>query len=146
MGCSRGCYSRYFNHVIRINFVIGTIAILLYILNNKVMKPSLDSYFLNSHFNDVIGGLLIVAFANLVSAVGGQARLSLYSVWRIISFTFVVGLFWEYVTPLYHRGVSDPWDVIAYMGGGLLYWVLARISFNSITKRNSATNTHADVR
>ncbi|TVX93181.1 hypothetical protein [Paenibacillus agilis] len=146
MGRSRSRHSRYFNHVIRINFVIGTLAILLYILNNKIMKPSLDSYFLYSHFNDVMGGLLIVAFANLASAIGGQARMSLYSIWRIIGFTFVVGLFWEYVTPLYHRGVSDPWDVIAYMSGGALYWVLARISFTRITKSTSATNAHAHVR
>ncbi|MBD8497374.1 hypothetical protein [Paenibacillus arenosi] len=146
MGRGRSRHSRYYNHVIRINVGIGTIAILLYIVNNQVMKPSWNVYFLHSHFNDVIGGILIVAFTNLASAIGGQARLNLYSVWRILSFTLVVGLFWEYVTPLYHQGVTDPWDVIAYMSGGVLYWALARICFKRITKQSSTTNTHAHVR
>jgi hypothetical protein len=44
---------------------------------------------------------------------------------RIIPFTLLVGLFWEYVTPLYRISkVSDPFDLIAYVAGSVTYFLI----------------------
>ena len=47
--------------------------------------------------------------------------------WQIEALLLLAGLFWEYVTPLFRENtVSDIWDVVAYMMGGFLYWILTR--------------------
>ena len=39
---------------------------------------------------------------------------------------FCCGVFWEYVTPLFRvETVSDPFDILTYIVGGILYWLLS---------------------
>jgi hypothetical protein len=44
----------------------------------------------------------------------------------IMFLSFGAGLFWEYVTPLYCESTSDPFDLGAYMLGGLAYFITVR--------------------
>lgn len=40
---------------------------------------------------------------------------------------FFSGVFWEYVTPIFRQNtVSDVWDILAYMAGGFMYWLIDR--------------------
>jgi len=80
-------------------------------------------WFLTCYFHDILAGILIVSLTNLLLK---QLRLPpLGSFGTVSCFVLLCGLFWEYVTPLYlPRAVSDPWDLLAYWGGGLIYLLL----------------------
>ena len=46
---------------------------------------------------------------------------------------FQCGTIWEYVTPLFRKNtVSDIGDIVAYMIGGIVYWLINKI----LIKRN----------
>ncbi|ADU31051.1 hypothetical protein [Evansella cellulosilytica] len=71
---------------------------------------------------------MIVAIANTIILIGKQNHLYINSFLKVSSFTFVVGIFWEYVTPMYlSNSVTDPWDIVAYMFGGCIYWLTTTI-------------------
>ena len=45
--------------------------------------------------------------------------------WHIIILMFFCGLYWELIVPLYRtNSVSDFWDIIAYIVGGVTYRLL----------------------
>lgn len=119
---------------IRVSSTAGSSAILLYIINRLYLKNLFEWTFIQHYFNDVLAGVLIVAMANVFAVIGGQRRLLLISFVRILVFTFVCGVFWEYVTPLYLAySVSDPLDVFAYMVGGTLYWGIIRLMQHKVS-------------
>jgi hypothetical protein len=117
------------NHHRNIYGVNGTLILLivpLYLLNRLLLKDELSWSFLSSHFNDVLAGLLLLPSYNLLALVCRQHNLLLLRFTHILTFTLVVGLFWEYITPLYRESsTSDPLDILAYLLGGLIYWLVA---------------------
>ena len=115
--------------LIQWSLLVGTAALLLYIVNRLYLKGVMDWLFIQHYFNDVLAGMVIVAFVNILAVLGNQRRLLLIHIFRILLFTFFCGVFWEYVTPLYlSYSVADPFDVLAYMTGGMLYWAVIRIA------------------
>lgn len=79
---------------------------------------------MSCYFNDTIGGMTFVAYCNIVFSFYNRKMVKL---WQIEALLFFAGLFWEYVTPIFRENtVSDIWDVVAYMMGGFLYWILTR--------------------
>ena len=118
------------------SFSAGFGALLLYILNKFYLRDLLNWSFGKYYLNDVLAGLLIVGIVNILSIYGNQRRLLLIRLPRILVFTFLCGVFWEYITPLYlHYSISDPFDVVAYMFGGFCYWIVIRM--NSVNRPNS---------
>lgn len=100
----------------------------LYVLNRWLLQPMLSGAVLNffsGYFNDILAGCLILAFVNLLLTI---AKLpALQYLLPCLIFIFICGLFWELVTPLYlARSVGDPWDIAAYLAGGLLWYLLRR--------------------
>ena len=107
------------------------ITLVLYLFNRFVLKPNLDSsvfsYLIKYHFNDYLGGILIIAYFNFILS------LSIYS-YRLTSLiacagsTLLCGLFWEYIFPMiYPRGTADFFDVIAYVLGGCTYSLIVQV-------------------
>ena len=118
------------------SFSAGFGALILYILNKFYLRDLLNWSFGKYYLNDVLAGILIVGIVNILSIYGNQRRLLLIKLPRILIFTFLCGMFWEYVTPLYiHYSVSDPIDVVAYMFGGFCYWIMVRL--NRVISPNS---------
>lgn len=51
--------------------------------------------------------------------------------WRIELLMFFCGIFWEYIAPMFRANtVSDTWDMLAYMIGGFLYWIITKKEMN----------------
>lgn len=68
---------------------------------------------------------MIVAITNFFIMLWKQYQLYLFHLKKILVFTLVVGVFWEFITPLYmSTSVADLWDIFAYMVGGTIYWIV----------------------
>ena len=116
------------NKLFRISILTGIATPLLYIVNRFFLKNLFDWSFIQHYFHDVLAGMLIVSIVNTMALLGNQRRLLQIHLFRILFFTLVCGLFWEYVTPLYLTySVSDPLDIAAYMFGGVVYWGIIRV-------------------
>ena len=106
--------------------IIGTTLILYFI--NQHLKSNISFSFLqwvmSCYFNDFIGGITFVAYCNIFFELHRRPTKNLILIETLLLFS---GLFWEYITPIYsHDTISDPWDIVAYMCGGLIYWLLVR--------------------
>lgn len=103
-------------------------SILLYGLNEWVLKPRTGHAFFLGHFNDVLAMGLLLPYSNVLLGLYTGRDLRLLRLWPLLLFTLAVGVFWEVVTPLYYAtSVGDPWDVLAYFVGGFLYYGLVRV-------------------
>lgn len=89
---------------------------------------------MSSYFNDIIGSITFMAYTNLILSF---RKIILSKLWQIELLMFSCGVFWEFITPIYRADtVSDIFDVLAYMVGGILYWLLVRKEKISIEKPN----------
>ena len=112
----------------RLSVLLGVGAFLLYALNKFYIAVQLNWSFAQNYLNDVLAGLLVVAVVNILALLSNEGRLLLTRLGRVLFFTLLCGVFWEYVTPLYlHYSVSDPFDVAAYMFGGFLNWGIIKV-------------------
>lgn len=133
--------------------LVGALA--LFALNEHAVKPAIEGaplcadagltiveLVIRGYFNDFLGGLAFLAYANLLMAfVRPRCRIRRLSV--TLAFIAACGLFWEYVAPLFVPGsVSDPWDVLAYCLGGATYWA-AQILWTCAREKSNAI--HGDV-
>lgn len=98
----------------------------LYEANNALVKPlrlpGPAGAFFGGHFNDVVAGFAFLAYTNvLFDVVKPSRRLTRLRV--VAPYALLCGLFWEVVDPaLLKPSVSDPWDLLCYVAGALLYW------------------------
>lgn len=107
------------------NLLIIGITIILYIIN-QIIKTKIPvnaiRWFMSCYFNDTIGGITFIAYCNIIF---GFKNKKINKLWQIELLLFFAGLFWEYVTPIFRiNTVSDIWDILAYMIGGVLYWLI----------------------
>ena len=117
----------------RHNFIIVTITLVLYAVNQLIKtKISIKflRWFMSCYFNDFIGSITFIAYCNVILSFCNKEMTKLSQILLII---FSAGLFWEYVTPLFRKNtVSDIGDIVAYMIGGIVYWLINKI----LIKRN----------
>lgn len=103
------------------------ITIILYLFNQTFkskISVELIRWFMCCYFNDMIGGITFTAYCNLVLSFNNK---KLVKIWQIELLMFVCGIFWEYVTPLFRKStVTDNWDIVAYMIGGIFYCIIIR--------------------
>lgn len=113
--------------MIRKNLIFIIVTIALYIIN-QVIKTRIPiepiRWYLSCYFNDTIGGITFIAYCNIVF---GLYKRKMTKLWQIELLLLVAGIFWEYITPLFRASTTtDIWDIVAYMTGGFLYWILVR--------------------
>lgn len=90
------------------------------------------------YFNDFLGGLAFMAYTNLLISLV-QPRYRIRNPLIGIAYIFCCGLFWEYAAPLFvSDSVSDPWDVLAYCLGAVLYWAIVGVKKITCRRAESA--------
>lgn len=114
----------------RKNTYIIVITLVLYLINQIVktrisIKPL--RWFLSCYFNDTIGGITFMAYCGIVLDFFYKKMMKL---WQILLLMACCGFFWEYITPLYRNTISDLWDILAYVCGGFIYWLIVRGNCN----------------
>ena len=96
-------------------------------LFNKYSVDALDykhiKGFLCGYLNDILGTVIFLLYLCIVFSF--LKRKFIFRYFHIIIITFLCGIFWEYLTPIYRTDtISDPWDILAYMFGGTLFWYI----------------------
>ncbi|MDR3860977.1 MAG: hypothetical protein Q3X65_02815, partial [Flavonifractor sp.] len=107
--------------------VIGA-AVLLYACNKLWFLPAVSGplrLFLAWYFSDLLAGALLLALVELLLALGRVSPIR--SVPAAAGYLLACGLFLELAPLLYKpSSVCDPWDLLAYLAGGLLALPLER--------------------
>ena len=94
---------------------------------------------MNCWFNDIVGGCTFIALVNLLLSWYGYRTFS--NIIYISAILLLCGIFWEYVTPLFrHSTTSDPYDILAYISGGIIYTIILKINaYVKIRRQNTYT-------
>lgn len=113
-------------HRLNNNIKLGLIVFIIYVFNRFILK-SLDlpyiSYFLKNHFNDFLGGILFCCYVNALLFYNKKKLITNF--FLLFSFMLIVSIIWEYIFPLFLKySTSDMLDIIAYMCGTFLYYLL----------------------
>lgn len=107
--------------------ILGIAVLLIYTINKLYLTDVVDTQFIKNHLNDVLAGVVLLCYINALSTISNQPKLIVTKLLTVVLITLASGLFWEYITPLYlSKSTSDPLDVIAYITGGLFYWIVGR--------------------
>ena len=109
------------------NIFLIIVTLILYCVN-QLIKTKIPfahvKWFLACYFNDMVGGITFMAYCGIIFDLFNRKMMNL---WEIELLMVGCGCFWEYITPLYRAiTVSDPWDILAYAGGGFIYWLVIR--------------------
>lgn len=114
------------NYWLKKNIIFSIIFFLIYILN-RIFKSYINfpiiSYICQYHLNDFIGGLLFCSYLNILLLLNHKKPL--VKIIQLYLLMVPVAISWEYIFPLFLTySTSDIIDVIMYLLGTLLYYVL----------------------
>ena len=92
----------------------------------ETVRLPLISYILKCYFNDWLAGIGMIAYLNLLRSVSSLRRGRVEDIPSAAFVCFICGLLWEYALPaLTRHGTSDPWDIAAYILGGISYVLIS---------------------
>lgn len=99
-------------------------------------------YLCKCHINDCIGGIVFSAYVNIVLGLWKYPPIT--KLFHICVMMLCCGVVWEYVCPLFlDYSVSDFWDILSYVLGGVLYYCFKKgIKKQRTTKENLWENTY----
>ena len=113
----------------RNNALIIVSSLLLYIGNQHIKEwmlwPRWIKLVLTCYFNDILAGVLIISYTNFILSFYNGGSKEIRSIKYIELLVLVCGLFWEYISPIFRTDqVTDPIDILAYLAGGIIYYVI----------------------
>lgn len=100
--------------------------LVLYCVSRAIMMPRIGPGVWASHGHDLLAVPTLAAFLSCYLVAMQAPVHAMLKLGPIMVLSLGAGLFWEYVTPLYCESTSDPFDLAAYMLGGLAYFVTVR--------------------
>ena len=100
----------------------------IYLTNNLVLKQVLTGAlgeFAKGYLNDLFAPIFLLAYSNvLLSRINHR----IHKLWQMLILIGVAGIVWEYLAPLVKpSSISDPYDLVCYFVGAVLYWILLKI-------------------
>ncbi len=117
-------------------YVIAATAV-LYCFNRFFLKSHTSgwiNYLLRCHFNDFLCGALFTAYSNVFLQT---RKVMLNKLPHILAYCFCAGLVWEFVAPFIRKYSTPDWiDILCYMLGGFVYWLLLRLKIGSSKREN----------
>ncbi|MGN0638202.1 MAG: hypothetical protein ACI4J0_07500 [Huintestinicola sp.] len=109
------------------NITSAFVSLAMCLINRRVrtmVGEGVLGFFLRCYFNDIAGSITFMSLANIfLMFLGSQG---IVKPLHIEALLLGAGLFWEYGAPLIRSDtVSDPVDILAYLLGGVIYWLVA---------------------
>lgn len=119
----------------KMNIMIIFISVFLYLLNRLILKDiteGLIHWFLVCYWNDITGAIAVSAYVD--SIIFHYSKKEIHF-WGLIGILLACGIFWEFITPLFRKNsVCDFWDIVAYMSGGVIYYLSIRLCEKYVPK------------
>ena len=117
----------FYDHPIerKIEPCIICMALIIFLINKctDLLPGTFSAY----HLNDLIAGIVIVSWSNLVISFSNYA-FRFNTIIRIILLEFISCFSWEIVAPiLLPNSTRDIIDCACYMCGGLIYFLLRKL-------------------
>ena len=113
------------------NFFIFIISVVLHVLNVFIfsnINNSTLNYFFSCYFDDLLAPLLLFSYINILLSFYNK---KIYSLKYLIIFILLVSIVWEYLIGFIKpSSVSDPIDILAYVLGTLIYWIIHKKLMN----------------
>ncbi len=111
---------------VRLNASVAANVCGIYAVNRLWLQHASSDWFVHGYLSDVLAGTLVLAYANLVIGITPFFHRVIVSPSQIAVFIGMVGLYWEFITPLYRSCTADPADLAAYAFGAALYYAVMR--------------------
>ena len=112
-----------------VNGIILVTCVAVYCLNRFILKDNFGGWFLRCYLNDILAGAVILSYTNLLFIAVRKEKYSFKTLTKILLFVLLAGLFWEFGAPMFRKdSVTDLCDILAYLIGGIAYWVAIRIT------------------
>jgi len=109
------------------NCLILVSCVSLYAINQFILKKMSGNFLVHGYLNDFLAMPLLLSYSNILIFISPLHELAIRSLHRIIPFTLVVGVFWEYGTIYYCSSkVCDPYDLIVYFLGSFAYYLIIK--------------------
>ena len=97
----------------------------IYAANQLWLKSVVEQGWVHSHLNDLLVMGVMLPYSNALIRYCRAPEWQLLGWRRVLPFTLVGGLFWEYIAPLYVPwSITDPWDIAAFLTGAAAYCAL----------------------
>lgn len=129
----------------KINLYIFIVCLVIYFINrltNDLYYVSHLSYVLRYHFNDYLAGIVFLAYLNIILSVSQYDYIRILKWSQIIFIGIIIGIFWEYITPIYKTdSTSDIIDVICYIFGAVSYKVFYNLTMLNYKKESNLNET-----
>jgi|SRR5690554_559793 len=111
---------------VKFNVLVIAIFFAAYLLNQTVLKEYTGHPFVHWYLNDILAPPILLAYANILFSLSPFSY-RLVDLVPILLFVLAVGLFWEFITPVYYPvRVGDWLDILAYGAGGMIYYLVCR--------------------
>ena len=116
--CTRGHTSLF---CLILDLLLLAISSIFYLMNVLCIRQH-GWLFFESYFNDVCCGIWFLSYSNLLLGILGK-RMEKF--WVISLYLFSWTVVWEFIGPVINeKSIRDPWDIAAYMSGGMIYVIL----------------------
>ena len=93
----------------------------------SAQQTGLFNWFIHGYLNDILAGILILAYANLIIGLTPLFDRVIVSPSQIAIFITAAGCYWEFITPLYRQHTADAYNLVAYGFGAALYYAIIRV-------------------
>lgn len=116
------------NNFLRINAYLLLTSIILYVINQLFLKVYFSFFILHYYLNDFIAMILLLSFSNFLLIKFRFNQYCLDDFLRIHFFALAVGLFWEFITPIYRsNSTTDVIDLLIYLFSGSIYYTIYKL-------------------
>lgn len=123
-----------------LNFVLIFFVIMLYLINNNLIKPNTTGIvhiFFVSFFNDLLCPYFFLAYANLLLITCDR---EMTKIKVLLLVCLAAGCVWEFVAPYMKRdSVTDPLDLMCYAISTVGYWKLLNIIIKQDGEKNDCS-------
>lgn len=117
---------------IKYEMILLFTALCIYAINKIYLKQLTDHWIIQCYLNDIMAGICFSAVSQLLMCFWLKRPIKDA---ENILLIYAAGSYWEFIAPLYiAAAVTDPYDLVAYLAGGIIV-ILVRKYVNKLEEK-----------